>query len=65
MLFADNEQFDAELRAAVREKWIAAWLYLRHLSISEGADKDDIQAELTGLVAWYCRRSVRRTIHGI
>jgi hypothetical protein len=47
VLFADNEQFDAELRAAVREKWIAAWLYLRHLSTSEGADKDDIQAELT------------------
>jgi hypothetical protein len=31
VLFADNEEFDAELQAAVREKWIAAWLYLRHL----------------------------------
>jgi hypothetical protein len=47
VLFADNEQFDAELRAAVREKWIAAWLYLRHLSTSNGTDQDDIRDELT------------------
>lgn len=32
VLFADNEMFNAELEAAVREKWIAAWLYLRHVS---------------------------------
>lgn len=35
VLFADNEQFDAELNAAVREKWIAAWLYLQHLSTAD------------------------------
>ncbi len=46
ILFADNEQFDAELRAAVRERWIAAWLYLRHLSTAGEACPDDIRAEL-------------------
>ncbi|MGH8625650.1 MAG: hypothetical protein ACREYC_10385 [Gammaproteobacteria bacterium] len=46
VLFADNEYFDAALRAAVREKWIAAWLYLRHLSTSNGADQDEIRTEL-------------------
>jgi hypothetical protein len=46
ILFADNEQFDAELRAAVRERWIAAWLYLRYLSTADDACPDDIRAEL-------------------
>jgi hypothetical protein len=46
ILFADNEQFDAELRAAVRERWIAAWLYLQHLS-SDEICPDDVRAELT------------------
>jgi hypothetical protein len=32
VLFAHNAHFDARLRDAVREKWIAAWLYLRHLT---------------------------------
>jgi hypothetical protein len=36
ILFSGNEEFDAELRAAVREKWIAAWLYLRHLNDAVG-----------------------------
>lgn len=31
VLFADNERFYTALRAAAREKWISAWLYLRHL----------------------------------
>jgi hypothetical protein len=35
VLFAGNDQFDAELNAAVREKWIAAWLYLQHLSTAD------------------------------
>lgn len=35
VLFASNEEFDAALNAAVREKWIAAWLYLRYLSTVE------------------------------
>jgi hypothetical protein len=46
VLFANNEEFAAELRAAVREKWIAAWLYLRHLSTGEDAVLLD-EAELT------------------
>lgn len=46
VLFAKNVQFDSELRAAVREKWIAAWLYLRHLNTSEGMDQDDVRIKL-------------------
>jgi hypothetical protein len=47
VLFGDNSGFDTELRAAVREKWIAGWLYLRHLQ-SGPAGKDDgtVQAEM-------------------
>jgi hypothetical protein len=46
ILFADNEWFDAELRAAVRERWIAAWLYLRHLTTSDDTPPDATQTEL-------------------
>lgn len=43
ILFAGNQQFDAALRASVREKWISACLYLRHLHQSnEGAGDDSI-----------------------
>jgi hypothetical protein len=45
-LFGENQRFDAELRAAVREKWIAAWLYLRYLSTATEACPDDIRTEL-------------------
>jgi hypothetical protein len=47
ILFADNERFDAELRAAVRERWIAAWLYLRHLTTSDDTPPAATQAELS------------------
>ncbi len=30
VLFSDNAQFYAALRAAAHEKWISSWLYLRH-----------------------------------
>jgi hypothetical protein len=46
VLFADNEQFDAELNAAVREKWIAAWLYLRYLSAGDNSSPPDNWPEL-------------------
>jgi hypothetical protein len=46
ILFADNDQFDTELRAAVRERWIAAWLYLQHLSTAADASLEGTQAEL-------------------
>ena len=46
ILFADNQQFDAELRAVVRERWIAAWLYLHHLCTAEDASSDDARNEL-------------------
>jgi hypothetical protein len=45
ILFADNEPFDAELRACVREKWIAAWLYLRHLAIADDGDGGDVRTD--------------------
>jgi hypothetical protein len=44
-LFGGNQDFTAELEAAVTEKWIAAWLYLRHLS-SEEPCPEDVHAEL-------------------
>jgi hypothetical protein len=46
VLFADNDQFDAELRAAVRERWIATWLYLKHLSSADDTCPQDIHSEL-------------------
>lgn len=46
VLFAKNQQFDAELRAAVREDWIAAWLYLQHLSTASAEAALLYQAEL-------------------
>ena len=30
VLFSGNPQFDVMLTDAVREQWVAAWLYLRH-----------------------------------
>ena len=48
VLFADNSHFDAELRSAVREKWIAGWLYLRHLHAAD-SDGGGLQAELLDL----------------
>jgi hypothetical protein len=46
VLFADNEQFDADLNAAVREKWIAAWLYLRYLNTADNTSRHDNEPEL-------------------
>jgi len=45
-LFADNNQFDTALRASVRERWIAAWLYLKHRCMSDDIPSEDIQSEL-------------------
>jgi hypothetical protein len=45
ILFADNEPFDSELRASVREKWIAAWLYLRHLASADDGDGGDARTD--------------------
>ncbi|MGD9705180.1 MAG: hypothetical protein AB7Q42_22320 [Acidimicrobiia bacterium] len=46
ILFAANDVYDTALRAAVRERWIAAWLYLQHLSNAEGEPVlDDVVAE--------------------
>ena len=45
-LFAKNDDYDAALRAAVRERWIAAWLYLQHLTTGTDAPiPDDVVAE--------------------
>jgi hypothetical protein len=46
ILFAGNPAFDAELVAAVRENWIAAWLYFRHLASAEDPYPDDLWEEL-------------------
>ena len=45
VLFGYNEEFDAELQAAVKEKWIAAWLYLQHVSTADDGSllDDDLQ----------------------
>jgi hypothetical protein len=39
VLFSDNEEFDKELQAAVREKRVAAWLYLNHLNNGDDASE--------------------------
>jgi hypothetical protein len=46
ILFAGNPAFDAALLAAVRENWIAAWLYFRHLASAEHPYRDDVWEEL-------------------
>jgi hypothetical protein len=43
VLFSANPQFDAVLTAAVREKWISAWLYLRH-RVEAGKCPEDLWA---------------------
>jgi hypothetical protein len=58
VLFADNEHFDARLTNAVRERWIAAWLYLQHLSTADTCP-EDIRAELTRV-----SRLVQRALDG-
>jgi Trypsin-like peptidase domain len=37
-LFANSAAFDDALQESVRERWIAAWLYLKHLDLESGAD---------------------------
>jgi hypothetical protein len=49
ILFADNEPFDLELRASVREKWIAAWLYLRHLASADDDDRGNVRTEFIAM----------------
>ncbi len=49
ILFAGNEKFDAELNAAVREKWIAAWLYLRYFSTIDNNSLYDNEPELVAI----------------
>jgi len=38
VLFADNPPFEAALNVAVRQKWIAAWLFMKYLLAEDGAD---------------------------
>src|SRR4030095_14440599 len=47
VLFAANPAFSPELWRSVRERWIAAWLYLRHrYSESEMMANSQLQGEL-------------------
>jgi hypothetical protein len=46
VLFAENEDFNAELQAAVQEKWIASWLYLRHVSAADDGSLHEDNPEL-------------------
>jgi hypothetical protein len=55
VLFAGNEQFYDELSAAVREKWIASWLYLQHLTTADDVAFHANEPELVriaNLVNW-------------
>jgi hypothetical protein len=45
-LFAENDSFNAALNAAVRERWVAAWLYIRHIYQGQ-AIPDERMSELT------------------
>ena len=51
VLFAGNEQFYDELNDAVREKWIAAWLYLQHLSTADDVTFRANEAELVRIAS--------------
>jgi hypothetical protein len=59
-LFGGNEEFTAELEAAVTEKWIAAWLYLRHWS-SGDASPDDIRSELR-VISRLAQRALKQSL---
>jgi hypothetical protein len=64
ILFADNSEFDAALQAAVREKWIAAWLYLKHLySANEGLPGSKAELITVGRLAEQALRSSRDPRH--
>src|SRR5579872_115088 len=55
VLFAGNEQFYDELSTAVREKWIASWLYLQHLTTADDVAFHANEPELVrvaNLVSW-------------
>jgi hypothetical protein len=63
-LFSNDPSFDIALQNSVRERWIAAWLYLRHLSAREDPD-DGVAAELTviGRLASQALRSSQELRH--
>jgi len=65
VLFADNEQFDAELRSAVREKWIAAWLYMQHIGNASGISSSETSSELRKIarLAYYALGSSTEQRH--
>jgi hypothetical protein len=42
VLFADNEQFEEALLAAGKEKWIATWLYMKHLYDAQEGNTEDL-----------------------
>ena len=65
ILFAYNSQFDTALQAAVREKWIAAWLYLKHLYSAGDDPPDGNKAELitVGRLAQHALGSSRDPRH--
>jgi hypothetical protein len=59
-LFGGNEQFNAVLEDAVTEKWIAAWLYLRHRSSAE-ACPEDVRTELR-VVSPLAERALKQSL---
>ncbi len=59
ILFSDNAEYDDALNAAVRERWISAWLYLRHLNsvVVEGANDTHEEFILMSRLAMNALRS--------
>jgi hypothetical protein len=46
-LFADAPAYDAALLDSAKERWIAAWLYLRHLHLDSGDEASNVAELLT------------------
>jgi hypothetical protein len=42
VLFADNRQFEEALLAAGKEKWIATWLYMKHLYDAQEGNTEEL-----------------------
>ena len=56
VLFADNEHFDGALRAAGQEKWIAAWLYMKHLYDAQEGNTEEL-VQVASMIEYALRPS--------
>ena len=69
VLFADNGHFDEALRAAGQEKWIATWLYMKHLYDAQEGNTEEL-VQVASMIEYALKSSknapnveLRREIH--